>query len=357
MHRTVKILALATLAIIVSGAQEVDSALSRLRKLHLPESAGSVPAIYVPEAEQRALRYRDEVQNARAWLEQELGIQVPMVLAVVDRETYGLLLRSKWPHPGTDLDSTPPLIVFPTRMEEVVGEEPKTKTPGEYITYHEVGHIFAARLNIWSGNAFVNELIANMFGAAYIQERRPDLAWIFDGPPSRFASDPRYTSLADVDYLYAGLSFDNLSWFQYQFQRVAKHLVKDRQFARVAEKLKVEFPAANQKQESLDRIISHFDAIQSGTKAVLGKLAGPTTLASLKPSACPSSATIGFQSYIVFRNNAARPLTVEEPDGAKSIVAPESWRSYQISSGASLRLPDGSCLVAGDEPAVALIAQ
>src|SRR5215475_3302709 len=96
MRKIVNGLVLAGIAIIVSGAQEADSALSRLRKLHLPESAGSVPVIYVPEAEQRALLYRDEVQNARAWLEQELEIQVPVVLGVVDRETYGLLIPAFW---------------------------------------------------------------------------------------------------------------------------------------------------------------------------------------------------------------------------------------------------------------------
>jgi hypothetical protein len=354
MGRVAKGFAVGWIFFPVAVAQHPETTLSRLRELHLAESAGSVTVIYVPSAKQRAIEYRQTMQDAVAWFERELDVQAPIVLAVVDRETYSLL-GGNWPHPYSDLESIPAVVVFPSQIEEVLGPEARASVPGEYITYHEAGHIFANLLKIWSGNAFVNEVIANMFEAAYIQRRRLDLGWVLEGPPARFASDPRYTSLADLDYLYTGVGFDNMAWFQYQLQRVAKHLVKDRPFSSVVELLKAEFPTTQQKQEPLDRIILHFDAIQPGTKAVMGKLAGPGTLASLQPRDCQASTARRVQSFIVVRNNGHRQLTVEQPGGAKSTVPPQSWRSYQLDSGASLKLSDGSCFVAGDEPGLATI--
>ncbi len=211
MRRTAKGFVVGGMFLLVVVAQESETTLSRLRKLHLAESAGSVPVIYVASAKQRAIEYREAIQDARAWFETELDVKAPIALAVVDHEVYSQL-GGNWPHPYTDLESIPAVVVFPSQIEEVLGSEPRARVPGEYITYHEAGHVFADRLQIWSGNAFVNEVIANMFEAAYIQQRRLDLGWVLEGPPSRFASDPRYTSLADMDYLYTGVGFDNMAW-------------------------------------------------------------------------------------------------------------------------------------------------
>jgi hypothetical protein len=50
----------------------------------------------------------------------------------------------------------------------------------------------------------VNELIANMFMAAYIDAKRPDLKWALKGPEAHGMNQlPRYTSLRDLDYLYS----------------------------------------------------------------------------------------------------------------------------------------------------------
>ena len=77
-----------------------------------------------------------------------------------------------------------------------------------------------------------------------------------------------------------------MAWFQYQLQSLAKHLVKDRPFSIVVDRLPAEFPAANQKEELLDRLV-HLDAIQAGANAVLG-LACPAALPFHELSECPS---------------------------------------------------------------------
>jgi hypothetical protein len=106
--------------------------------------------------------------------------------------------------------------VFPMHIEDLVGEEPNAKTPGEYITYHEAGHDFAYALKIRSGNSWVNELVVNMFMAAYIDAKRPDLKWALEGPEAHgMKQAPRYTSLRDLDYVYApGVGPQNYVWFQ-----------------------------------------------------------------------------------------------------------------------------------------------
>src|SRR5215813_15441330 len=85
----------------VLGAQEPDSPLMKLRKLHLPESPGSVPVIFAPSAEQRALEYQKELQRAHAWFEERLGIRVPMILSVLDEGTY-TAPGGHWPMPHSN---------------------------------------------------------------------------------------------------------------------------------------------------------------------------------------------------------------------------------------------------------------
>jgi hypothetical protein len=346
------------LTLTVMSAQDPDSPLVKLRKLHLPESPGSVPVIYVPSAEQRALQYQKELQSAHAWFEERLGIRVPMVLSVLDQATYSVPGSGHWPMPHSNNASVPGLIVMPSRVEEISGQEPKARTPGEYITYHEAGHIFAAPLKMWSGNAFVNELVANVFAAAYIHEKRPDLSWVLEGPPrERFAAAPRYTSLADLDYIYDGVGDQNYVWFQHHLLKIAGFLTTGQKFSTVIEGLQREFPAATRKQETLEEIIVHLDRLRPGVREMLGMLAGPTTLPPLRPSACTESAADGPPLYIAVRNDTARPLAIAMPEGGSVTVAARSWRRVRIKAGASLNLPDGSCLTAGDKPALAIVEE
>ena len=101
-------------AVVLAGlsAQQADSSLTKLRKLQLPESPGPVPVIYVPSAEERAHRYQVQVRAAHAWFEEQLHTQVPIVLAVLDKETFGIG-GGHWPMPQSEPFSDPGLILFP----------------------------------------------------------------------------------------------------------------------------------------------------------------------------------------------------------------------------------------------------
>jgi hypothetical protein len=198
--------------------------------MRLPESPGSVPVTYVPSAKERALEYQRDLQNANAWIEEQLGIRVPMVLAVLDRDRFNAE-GGRWPVPHSKARPDPGIVYLPSRMEEQVGPEPQAKAPGGYIAYHEAGHIFAARLGINSGTSLVNELIANFFMVGYIREKRPDLQSVLEGPlPPRFVQTPRYTSLADLNYIHSGVGAQNYGWFQKHLQRIASFLLTGQSF-------------------------------------------------------------------------------------------------------------------------------
>ena len=333
-----------------------ESRLARLRKLNLPELPGSVPTIYAPVTKQRAIKYQRSLESAHAWFEQQLGVKVPIFLAVVDQEIYPKLANIPWPFPYSDPDGlNPNLIVFPTRIEDLIGPEPQSKTPGEYITYHEDGHEFAYALRIESANPWVDELVANIFMAAYIDAKRPDLNFVLKGPPA--SEHPRYTSLADLDYVYAqGVGFKNYVWFQWQLQRIADFLVRGQSFSGVIGKLRTEFPSARQKQETLVQVMAHLDRIRPGLRAMLGSVSGPTTLPLVLPSPCTKSAVHNTgQSVVAVRNESGALLTLITPEGHSKAIAAGAWDSFQLNSGESLKLSGGTCIFGLGESALAVV--
>ena len=336
------------------GAQGTVDRLSVLRKLNLPELQGSVAVIYVPTARRRAVEYQRTLEDAHAWFERELGMEISLNLAVLDQKTYPKLKGFAWPLPYSDPDElNPNVIVLPSRIEDLIGPEPQSRTPGEYITYHEDGHEFAYASKIGSGNEWVNELVANLFMAAYIDARRPDLTFVLKGPP--VDQHPRYTSLADLDYVYAdGVGFQNYVWFQWQLQRIANFLVADQSFSIVIEKARTEFPANAPKQESVEQVVARLDRIRPGVGEMLGSLAGPTSLSTIVPRSCSQPAERAGGSVVAVRNESGRPLAVVGPDG-NSTIAPEGWGSFELKPGELLKLPNGRCIFSQGESALALV--
>jgi hypothetical protein len=331
-------------------------ALRILRSFPLQELAGPVPTWYVPSAEQRAREYQQSLQPALAWFEEELHLKLPVDLAVLDQNSYEKINNVPWPLPYAMPNFN--YLVFPNHIEELLGPEPKARAPGEYITYHESGHVFAYRLGIASGNAFVGELIANIFMAGYIHAERPDLMWVLEGPnPSEH---PRYTTLADLDYVYyPGVGPANYAWYQWHLQRMAGYLTTGQKFSSVVDKLKAQFPADKKKQETLSEIIAHLNQIRPGISDTLGILAGPSTLARIVPSACPKSKnkSASKESIIAVRNDQDHPLLLTTPDGHTETLAAGSWESFSLKTGEFIQLNNGTCLLAGNEPALAVLGE
>lgn len=327
-----------------------------LRGFPLQELAGTVPTWYVPSAQQRAREYQQSLQPAIGWFEEELHLKIPMDIAVLDQNSYEKMSNVPWPLPYAMPNFN--YLVFPSHIEELLGPEPKAKAPGEYITYHESGHVFAFRLGIDSGNAFVGELVANIFMAGYIHAKRPDLAWVLEGPSP--SEHPRYTTLADLDYVYyPGVGPANYAWYQWHLQRMAGYLTTGQEFSSVIDKLKAQFPADKKKQETLSQIIAHLDQIRPGIRDILGALAGPPTLARIAPSACPKSGSpsAAKEGVIAVRNDQDQPLLLRTSDGHTETLAAGAWDSFSLKTGEFIQLANGTCLLAGHEPALAVIGK
>jgi hypothetical protein len=206
----------------------------------------------------------------------------------------------------------------------------------------------------------VNELIAGIFGVAYIRAERPDIELAPISAPFPAGTSPRYTSLADLDYLYTGVGDKNYYWFQHQLEHLADSLVKGESLPAVVEKLQAAFPSDHQKRETLEEIDAHLEGIQPGFTRIAGPLAGPSTITRIKPSACRDTSEKGGLSstvtVIVIQNDMAGPLAVTRPNGYTLTVPPHAASAaLQIPVGASMKLSDGTCLVSRDEPTLAVI--
>jgi hypothetical protein len=368
VERTAVLSVAAVIVAVHLGGQESDSPLAQLRKLGTPESPGSVPTFYAPSAKERALRLQRSLTAAHSWYEKQLNIRVPIALAVLDLETRKKISDTNdGPHSSFSQGGRG-LVVLPDRMPP--GQPPPGADrdhsaggilQGEHTLFHEDGHILTDYLKIWSANRFVNELTAGMFMAAYIGAQRPDLNFLLEG--RRSGPQPalmRYRTFADLDYLYARVGQANYFWFQWHLERLADFMVKGQDFPRVVEKLQKAFPAAETKRMTIEEIGARLDRIRPGFLEMAGPLVGPTSIPRIMPSACPEPPKAGKLSFIVVHNDTANPLEVsfpDIPDKWKDIIPAHEPHGYRVNAGASVKLPDGTCLVAQNEPTLALIGK
>jgi hypothetical protein len=251
-------------------------------------------------------------------------------------------------------------VAIPAHTEDPAGANAGV-AGADGVSFHELGHLFANQLKIWSGNQFVNELIAGIFMVAYIRAERPDLDYLApNNAPFPAGTSPRYTSLADLDYLYVdGVGAKNYFWFQHHLEHLADFLVKDQSFPAIVEKLQAAFPAGRTKHETLEEIDAHLEGIRPGFKKMAGPLGEPSTITRIKPSACQETSEKSGSStdvpFVIVQNDTPEPLIFARPGGTKATVPPHTFSSFRIPVGASLQLPDGACLVARDEPTLAVI--
>jgi len=112
----------------------------------------------------------------------------------------------------------------------------------------------------------------------------------------------------------------------------------------------------------LEEIVERLERIQPDFSK--GSLTEPSTITRIKPSACPESAQ-GMDNSdeengqpVVVQNNTNEPLDIPfaKYPGQNWRVAAHSWRTANdIRVGSAFKLPDGTCLVAREEPTLAVI--
>ena len=352
-------------------AQPAEQALKKLRELGLAEAPGEVPAFYVKSAEERAIRLQKSLQAGHSWFQKQLHVEVAITLAVLDPETWEKVTGYPYGMPHMfGSESGPGLIVF--AAGPAPGQTPRQPPPGidrdhafggvlvaEHVLFHEEGHILAGRLKIMRGpNHLVDELLASAFAASYIAVERPDLNRYLEGwraaPP---VPSPRYTSLADLDYLGNGVGMQNYSWLHAELWRLAAVLVKGQSFPNLIEKIQKSFPASEGRALMIEEIVARLERIQPDFLKGAGSLTDPSTITQIQPSTCPEATKGSVRSQLVVRNDSNEPLDITLANGRTWTVAAHSWRTRDIPVGSALKLPDGACLVARDEPTLAVITK
>jgi hypothetical protein len=348
-----RVLFLLFVAACLLRAQESDDLLPKIRGLSLAEKPGVIPLLYALSTESRAIAYQKSLTAAHAWFEEQLHVRVPVrFLAVLDQEASRKLSPGE-PYPF--LPSNPDEGVLMNGDLDKLPALHATPLPGEVILFHETGHIFAHSLKI-GGPGWEREFFANVFSAAYILAKRPDLQVVLAGAPAeKWPSPPRYTSLSDLKYLYSEVGSANYVWFQNELERLAGLFVKERSLAEIVRKLQKAFPAGSTMTSSEsfipDReIYARLDGIRPGFRKMLGALGAPTTLPRVRPSPCPAvPKKVGL---LIVENRMAHPVTVIGFEGGPAREIPgHSWSQFV----GTVKIPDGSCLMPRDEPGLAVL--
>jgi hypothetical protein len=255
-------------------------------------------------------------------------------------------------------NSKPGLVTLPARMEDFPGFAAMGQdadTLAEVISFHELGHLIAAEEGILPASGWVDELVANIFAQEYIWAHQPAMKAYMPRPvPETLA--PKYTSLADLEFLHANMPLSNYGWFQFQLNRLAALVAQKRSLPQVVEQLKIAFPASKSGRLPLQETFRRMASVSPGFMDEVGSLGGAATIAKVQESPCVDSAVReGAPAFLIVDNRTSHEMTVWRNGEDPIRVAPGRWRRLDIPAGTQLKLSTGRCLVASREPTLAVI--
>lgn len=256
-----------------AGAQDAATDRDRLVALGLPVQDRPVPVHYSRWASDAASTYAHALNEAAAWYRAELGWDGPMTMAVLDAADYARVTTIPYPVPYAERDTG--LVVMPDDISSFPGFDAwgiEAVALNANLTFHEIGHIIAWQTGVWSGSYWVNELVADVFLAAYLRANKPDDRTLLEGVPPAFADAGVITSLSELDRLYAGVGLANYAWFQFRLAAMADHMVADGDFAALIDALRVAFPkdeyVAGAPAPSTEVALARLEAISPGVAAM-----------------------------------------------------------------------------------------
>jgi len=344
-------------AIGQTNPAEEKPTIEKVRALRLPYAAGSVPAYYSAGFEARALRYQKAIIACQQWYDQQVGKHADFTLAVLSKVDWEKATSVPYPMPHAVgvYRSPPPGVVLPARFEDFPNSADFTSHPEllvENISYHELGHIYASLVGIKTDDNLLAETYANIFTASFIRAKRPDMLFFLQGPPAKLPPQ-RYTSLEDVEYLSDDVGFTNYGWFQFQINRLADLLLKDKPLPRLLAELKNFFHDSTQRP--FGYVAAQLETIRPGIAKEMGALWNPTTIPEAKTKPCSGVPTAGRDSNIVVLNLSPKPIRVTSGKNAPVTIASDSWYTFGAHSGTLVQIDSGVCFVFGDEPSIARI--
>lgn len=255
--------------------------------------------------EAEARRLAQVMSAAVSWYRARLDWDQPLAVAVLGREDWEAMARIPYPVPFAEMFWD--VVVMPDSIVGFPGFARWGFDPralNEALTFHEIGHVMANRLGIRSGNHFVEELIANIFLAAYVRAERPDLAFILAGVPAGFDRNDAYRSLIDLDDLYAGVGLMNYAWFQFRLAVLADFMVANAPLEEIIVGLREAFPAeAWHRRETIPASLARLEVVVPGVSSLVADIIGDGMLPRVVPGVCAEPVEISGDANTLFVEN------------------------------------------------------
>lgn len=273
--------------------------LQRVEALHDPAIAGELPTFYTHGYEGHARDLQRFMTGERAFVEQQLGVDVPLSLAVLDAKQWKRV-EHQLPYPMPSVTGEPsvalmpadwaqgpdffpkqsevdPALVKTARMHGMTWTEASHRAM-DLVGGHELGHAALDAFGISPGTHWLNEFLASYVMYAYLEHDRRDLLWLIPAMQAicRVDKPQPHVSLDDFEAQYMRiLSTDpaNYSWYQGQFMAQVQALYRRKGVSFLRE-MRKEFPPGEQRfalgnAETLRRL----DAIDPGFSAWAKSLA------------------------------------------------------------------------------------
>jgi hypothetical protein len=263
------------LALFFAQSAVAQTNLQRLEASGLPKREGAITLYYSRGAEREADIYGAEMAAAAMWFRSQLNWNEHLTIAVLDKADFGRI--TSIPYPSPHAETLTGLIIIADHVVEHPGFDRwdiNEVAINCAWSFHEIGHVMARDLGIASGNAWINELAASTFMAAYIRAQRPQFAGFQSGMPPRFNSTGRVSRLTEFDTLYFSIGQWDYLWYHFHFARIADYLAGAGDLRTVADALRREFPASR-RRETTAQTFERLERIRPGVTAFAGPLALP----------------------------------------------------------------------------------
>jgi hypothetical protein len=238
-----------TCTLLVSSAaraQFESGRLERVQALKLPRLNGIVPAYYTPGYKERAREVQRFVIAEVRFAQRQLGVQVPLSLAVLDKAQWSIAER-QLPYPMPSVDGEPPVALMPAdwsaaedffAKESDIDAKTREELAAHGLTWREASHR--------SGD---------LIGGHELQSERRELLWLVNiiQEGNRPNLPQHHVSLDDFESQHMEIlskDGDNYGWYQGQFLEYVIR-VYPQQGLKFLEQVHAAFPAGSSPNHQL----------------------------------------------------------------------------------------------------------